>query len=396
MWKMVQSFIKKEYTIDLSRSEKVTFIRFLSLYLGTSFVLLVLISLLYYQNEKTLHLDLAKTKMENISSKLSSKIIFSHMMDTKLNIDDYLEIEDYEIAFYNREGEKILGNFEGEVKLEKGFFQEKENYILVDNSTFGHLGIFHTVIKENLFSNLVNDIRKKILIFLLSIYSLIAMVGYFLAKLFVKPIKDEREKLNNFIKDTTHELNTPISAILMSSESEELSSKQLERIKLALHRVSEIYSDLTYVFLEEKDENRAIKELDLKQVIEEQLKYFEVIAQKRKITINTELEEFFYKIDRNDFIRLFNNILSNAIKYNKKNGNVDIILKNKALSIKDNGIGIEKKKIDDIFKRYFRATKEQGGFGIGLNIVSNICNSYSIKFDVSSQLKKGTTFTFTF
>ncbi len=55
---------------------------------------------------------------------------------------------------------------------------------------------------------------------------------------------------------------------------------------------------------------------------------------------------------------------------------------------------LEKK--EDIFKRYHRATKEQGGFGIGLNIVQNICLSYDIKFDVKSKIKKGTTFTFIF
>ena len=386
----------KEYIIDLTRNEKVTFIRFLSLYLGSSFILLVLLSLLYYQNEKTLHLDLEKTKMENISSQLSSKIIFAHMMDGKLEIENYLKMPQYKIAFYDKNKQKILGNFNEDVRLEKGFYQNDNKYILVDNSTFGHLGIFYTVIKNKQVYKLIEDIKKKVLLIFLIIYSLISFIAYFLAKLFIKPIQNEREKLNNFIKDTTHELNTPISAILMSSESNNLTKKQLERVKLAVHRISEIYSDLTYIFLEEKDENRILEELELKSLIEEQLKYFEVIALKRKIIIHIELEQFFYKIDKNDFIRLFNNILSNAIKYNKKEGEVFITLKDSTLSIQDTGIGIEKKKIDDIFNRYFRATKEQGGFGIGLNIVQNICKTYNIIFNVDSQIKVGTTFTFKF
>ncbi|RXK12855.1 two-component sensor histidine kinase [Halarcobacter mediterraneus] len=334
--------------------------------------------------------------MENISSQLSSKIIFAHMMDGKLEIENYLKMPQYKIAFYDKNKQKILGDFNGDVKLEKGFYQNDNKYILVDNSTFGHLGIFYTVIKNKQVFKLIEDIKKRVLLIFLMIYSLISFIAYFLAKLFIKPIQNEREKLNNFIKDTTHELNTPISAILMSSESDNLTKKQLERVKLAVHRISEIYSDLTYVFLEEKDENRVLHELELKALIEEQLKYFEVIALKRKITIHTELEEFNYKIDKNDFIRLFNNILSNAIKYNKKEGEVFITLKGSTLSIKDTGIGIENKKIDDIFSRYYRATKEQGGFGIGLNIVQNICKTYNIIFNVDSQIKVGTTFTFTF
>ena len=57
---------------------------------------------------------------------------------------------------------------------------------------------------------------------------------------------------------------------------------------------------------------------------------------------------------------------------------------------------IEKDKINDIYKRYYRATNEQGGFGIGLNIVSYICSFYKIKILVESQIDEGTTFTLTF
>ncbi|NQY19785.1 MAG: hypothetical protein HRT40_00515 [Campylobacteraceae bacterium] len=53
-----------------------------------------------------------------------------------------------------------------------------------------------------------------------------------MSRLFVQPIKEERIRLDNFIKDTTHELNTPITAILMSCESNNLSEKQIQRIRL--------------------------------------------------------------------------------------------------------------------------------------------------------------------
>ena len=57
---------------------------------------------------------------------------------------------------------------------------------------------------------------------------------------------------------------------------------------------------------------------------------------------------------------------------------------------------IEKEKLNDIYKRYYRATNEQGGFGIGLNIVNDICSFYKIKIIVESQINEGTTFTLTF
>ncbi len=68
--------------IDLTNSEKTTFIRFLSLYLGSSFILMILVAFLYYQNQKTLYFDLTKANMQNVTSKLSSRIISSHMTNT--------------------------------------------------------------------------------------------------------------------------------------------------------------------------------------------------------------------------------------------------------------------------------------------------------------------------
>ena len=74
------------------------------------------------------------------------------------------------------------------------------------------------------------------------------------------------------------------------------------------------------------------------------------IVIKKKIIINKDIEEFFYKIDKDDFIRIFNNLISNAIKYNKIGGTIDIVFKSNQLKIIDNGIGISKEKIKVIYK----------------------------------------------
>lgn len=337
--------------------------------------------------------------MQNVVSNISSQIIFSHMSNKDLNLEQFLKTDIYKISFYDENKEKIIGNIEDKIDFSKKLIENKTNFILIDDSSYGHLGIYYIAIKENLFFKTINSLKNQIIILFLVIFSIISFIGFFLAKLFLKPIKDEREKLNNFIKDTTHELNTPISAILMSTESKELTKKQTERIKLSAHKISEIYKDLTYVFLEDKEVREQMaykKRISLKKVIEEQLRYFEALAEKKRITILTDLEEFEYLIDENDFTRLFNNILSNAIKYNKKSGLIEISLKNNTLKIKDSGIGIEKDKIKDIFNRYFRATQQSGGFGIGLNIVQNICHAYNIKFEVQSKIKEGSVFTFRF
>ena len=388
--------ILEELVIDLTSSEKTTFIRFLSLYLGSSFILMAFIALLYFQNEKILYFDLTKSNMQNITSQISSKIVFSHMTNTPIDTKDLLKSTEYKISFYNEKKEKVFGNLNNEIDFTKDLIQYEKHFILIDKSTLGHLGIFYIAIEENLYFEKIKSLQINIFFFFILLYSIISLIGFYLAKLFLKPIKEEREKLNNFIKDTTHELNTPISAILMSTEFEDLNSKQIERVRLSAKRISEIYKDLTYIFLEDNQKTKVINELSLKDIIEEQLKYFEILASKKKISLSTNLVEFKYKINEDDFLRVFNNLVSNAIKYNKMNGKLEIILSNNILTIKDTGIGIEKEKISNIFNRYYRATSEQGGFGIGLNIVNKICKNYNIKIDVESKLNEGTTFTLIF
>ncbi len=393
---MILLQILEELVIDLTNSEKRTFIRFLSLYLGSSFILIALVCFFYYQTEKQLYLDLTKSKMQNEVSKISSKIIFAHMTDTKLDASEFLKTDKYKVSFYNEKKEKIFGNLDDEIDFSKNIIEHHEHFILVDNSTLGHLGVYHIAIEENLYFKQLKELQINIVVFFLLIYSIISLIGYYLAKLFLKPIKEERQKLNNFIKDTTHELNTPISAILMSLGTNQLSDRQIERVKISANRISEIYKDLTYIFLQDQKTNKDIQNYSIKDLVNEQIDFFQPLASKKRISIESELEEYTYAMDRNDFIRLFNNLLSNAIKYNRMNGNIHIKLKDNKLSISDTGIGIEEKKLKDIFKRYFRATKDQGGFGIGLSIVNHICEIYNIKIEVQSVHKKSTTFTLTF
>jgi two-component system OmpR family sensor kinase len=381
-----------EFNIDLTRNEKRTFYRFFALYLGGSLFLMMLIAILYYQNEKKLYFDLTKTRMQNVVSNISSRIIFTHMSDSSLDLKQFLKNDIYKISFYDKDKNLIIGNLNEKIDFTKQFIQNEQNFTLVNDSTYGHLGVAYIVIQENLLFKSLKKMQVDIITLFLIVYSILALIGFYLAKLLLKPIKDEREKLNNFIKDTTHELNTPISAILMSSESEELTKKQIKRIQLAANKISEIYKDLTYIFLEDNSEKEDFKNINLKEVIISQLKYFEALAERKKISISTSLEDTNYFIDENDFIRLFNNLLSNAVKYNKMKGSIFIELKNNTLTIKDTGIGIEEKKINDIFNRYFRATTQSGGFGIGLNIVKNITTQYNIDIQVDSKVNEGTTF----
>lgn len=335
--------------------------------------------------------------MQNVASKISSSIIYAHMSDLTINTTKLASYIKYDYALYDKEHIRVAGNINQSIDLTKSLQKVDDNYILVDGTPRGHLGVYHIAIRENIFQDKITTLIEKIIFFFVIIYSVIAIVGYYLADLFLAPIINERRKLNNFIKDTTHELNTPITAILMSTGKDSpLTQKNMQRINLSAKRISEIYKDLVYLFLQENKKEPASVILPLEKIIKDQLDYFDAFASKKKLTITSDIEATNFEMDKENFVRLFNNIVANAIKYNKIGGSIDIQLKDKTLIIKDTGIGIKKEFIKDIFNRYYRATKDQGGFGIGLNIAYHICQTYDIKIDVESIENEGTTFTLKF
>lgn len=365
--------------------------------MATSFILLVIIFYQFYKIESKLNYDLITSNMQNVASKISATLVYAQMSGHTLNTKKLAQDLEFKFALYNQFKEKLAGNMDEKVNTNLRIQKFEDNFVLVDSTPRGHLGVYHIAIKEDLFQNKINQLIENTIFYFVLIYSVIAIAGYYLANLFIGPIINERRRLNNFIKDTTHELNTPITAILMSTGKDAvMSPKSMQRINLSAKRISEIYKDLVYIFLQENNKKPEAQDLELDLIIKEQLEYFEAFASKKKLKVTSNIEKTKFFIDRENFIRLFNNIVSNAIKYNKVAGNIDITLKNNTLTIKDTGIGIKKELLKDIFNRYYRATSEQGGFGIGLNIAYHICKTYDIKIDVESEENKGTTFILNF
>lgn len=124
----------------------------------------------------------------------------------------------------------------------------------------------------------------------------------------------------------------------------------------------------------------------------ERIEYFEPLADVKNIKFETTLQNSKIFIDKNKLRILIDNLISNAIKYNKTGGKIHITTKDEELIIEDEGKGIPKEKIKDIFARYSRFDDASGGFGIGLSIVKMICDEYKINLSVESELSHGTKF----
>jgi len=241
----------------------------------------------------------------------------------------------------------------------------------------------------------LKNIKIKIFTVLGIIFIIAAIIGFFLSRLFLRPVREKIETLDRFIEDTTHELNTPISAILMTIQSiKGVDEKKLNRLKASAARLSTMYESLSHNLSKDLDQTQ--EEFDLKELVANRVEFLKILAESKKVTFSCDLDSFKVIGVKEDFKKLIDNLLTNAIKYNKSGGIIDIKLKDNKLKICDDGIGIKESQVKDIFKRYSRINKEQGGFGIGLSIVYEICKKYNIDIKVLPNNPKGTCFVLNF
>lgn len=261
-------------------------------------------------------------------------------------------------------------------------------------------GYLYTFIEgENVSQDLLL-IRLQVLLSALASFVLIALVSRFLVKIALKPLESKITMLNSFIKDFTHEINTPLSVILLSIEQLEkqqnIDTTKFARMKLAAKTLSQTYSDLIFLTFPDTISNEE-ERIVMKEAIRERLEYFRLFFERKQIALSVDLQgDSTILASKSKINKMLDNLISNAIKYNKKGGFVSVNLKGSALSIKDSGYGIDEKNLTKIFERYARFNSDQGGFGIGLSLVKSICKEYHIEISCHSKLGEGSEFVLNF
>jgi len=371
-------------------SEKKSLFRFLAIYLASTFLLFSLASWIFYTFTKHQILDQQNETIKYEAQHIKLKLRELHKSDSKKLI--YPKSNFVESAIYDLDGVYIFGT--QNIKLDDMGGSDSISYILPIEPYY--LGAAFLKVKKDINQKPINNLQKNIVLFMFGAGIFFSILGYFLGKLFIAPMRESIKQMNHFIQDTTHELNTPISTILTNIEmieSLELYSenpKELKRIEIASKTLSRIYDDLTYLNLNH-DYHRNIEDIDMSKLLSERIVYFEALSKAKSITIKIDIkDEVRLQIDKNDAIRVIDNLLSNAIKYNKVGGNIDISLSKKELIVEDNGVGIKESEIKSVKKRFKRANKSEGGFGIGLDIVNQVVKNYGFKQEIRSKENIGT------
>jgi two-component system OmpR family sensor kinase len=378
----------------LYSSERKTIISILVLYLSSTIIILSLLSNNYYEHEKEklqfeeerIVLNHAKkiyNILEEFHNKLQGKLIYPRYDEFNSAIYDIDKNE----LFSTLKDKKI--NFEN-----KFYYKGDYSYFIYDVKPH-YMGAAYIVIerKDHI---LLQNVGKNVILLALFILLIIILTSLFLVKLILKPIRDNLKLLDKFIKDTTHELNTPISTIITNVElleQDDIDKKcinKIKRISTASRTISNIYEDLVFVTLNHTIATKN-EYTDVNEIIRQRVEYFKTLFESKNLSISIKKENnCSLFIDRNKIIRLIDNLISNAIKYTNRSTHIQINIEKNSFQIIDKGNGMSKKEISMIFNRYTRFDETQGGFGLGYNIIYSIAKEYSLKIKIDSKVNEGT------
>ncbi len=215
----------------------------------------------------------------------------------------------------------------------------------------------------------------------------------------------------DFVANVSHELRTPLTAISGYAETlleggledPENNRKFVEIIKSHATRLSNITSDLLALSeLEAEKPAGEARPVSVSNAVETALKMIEPTAQLRDVKIiRGHLERAEVLAERGQLEQLLVNLLDNAVKFNRRGGEVRLAVTREGdrirITVADTGIGIPSTDLSRIFERFYRVDKarsrEMGGTGLGLSIVKHIVERLNGTITVESQLGKGSTFT---
>ena len=229
----------------------------------------------------------------------------------------------------------------------------------------------------------------------------------------ISDITNEKElsrQKEEFFANASHELKTPLTTMLGLTElalakcKEETEKKHLEKIYKESLRLSELISDILKLSrLENLQGDDTAVSVSMERIANEVISELSESIKAKNITTNLSGKATVFADEKRMFA-LMQNLLSNAVNYNKEGGLIEVNLeetdRSSVICIKDTGIGISEENIPHLCERFYRVdksrSKKTGGTGLGLAIVKHICALYGGEISIKSELDGGTEVTVVF
>ncbi len=211
----------------------------------------------------------------------------------------------------------------------------------------------------------------------------------------------------DFVANASHELKTPVSAIIASSEALQISVERgddsalrfARQIEASSRQLDRLVVDLLDLSRLERDQPE-LDPLSLDYLVREELERIRPLAEEQNISLAIEVGPVQVSGSRRDVAIAVRNLLDNAVRYTPAGGSIKAELSaengDALLRISDSGEGIPTRDLDRVFERFYRVdsarARATGGTGLGLAIVKHVIESHGGSVEVESELGVGSTF----
>jgi len=368
-------------------------IKYASIY--TAILAIILITPLIIYVMLLLQIDDARVKVK-LHKEAISIISSMQKYNNKERVYNFPRYKNYQAGLFDDKYQAIFSTLDfTPTEFKEGVHKQDDIYYLIYRLPNGYyFGSKYLIVST---IHTANEIYFFALLTVLAILVTLFIFSLLLLRNFSTPFENINKKLDNFIKDSMHEINTPLSIININSDlfaNKYGDNKYLQRIKSASKTLATIYDDMDYLIKKGRVVHK-LQDINMSEFIQNRVDYFQEIANLKNIEIETKIQtDIHYKFSKTKLQRIIDNTISNAIKYSNDNSKIEIKLYQKdkqiIFEVQDYGVGIA--NIDKIFSRYYRENETKGGFGIGLNIVKEIIDKEGIELDIQSVVNEGTLF----
>jgi len=258
--------------------------------------------------------------------------------------------------------------------------------------------ILYTLSNIVIFGLMINFLDNNSYLFTTIFIIVVSLIfGYILNSYILNQKFSTDENLLHLTKEILHELNIPLSTIKANSlllkrsiKNNPKSIKRLNRIEYASDRLQRLYNELIYSI--KKEIHTIEKErFELIDLINERVNELKLL---NRNPFELYLEPHTIIVDKIGLEKILDNILTNAMKYSKKQEIITITLQDNILIVEDRGIGMDETELISIYDRYYQSDNAMYGEGIGLALVKAYCDDEKIKIGISSQKGLGTRVSF--
>jgi len=231
------------------------------------------------------------------------------------------------------------------------------------------------------------EIKKSFWIKFIIAAFLLSVIALFFTFYSLNPIRKALKLNDEFIKDILHDFNTPITSMILNIkmfQEEKGEDPFIKRVSQGINSIMLLQNNLKCFLQHSPSQNTQV---DIAKLVKKSLESMQDTYP--KLTFLYEKNNDLVCLCNEDIlIRIFDNILSNASKYNKPRGEVQVIISGTKVSIKDTGKGI--KHVSKVMQRYYK--EQDRGLGLGLHIVNKLIDELNIEMKIESEIGIGSNF----